>query len=445
MSRVSGLRCVLVTRAGSGAANNVIRSLRAGDPTIRVIGCHDDPLFLKKSRADRNYLMPRIDSRGAIAAFRRVVQKEGVGLVIPTTDTDVLVLSQHRADLSGHVYLPSQRTIELCQDKFALVTHLRRLGVAAPATREVKTLDGLADAVRTLRPNPYLWCRVRRGAGSFGSLPIRKVEQARAWISYWEDMRGVPASSFIISEYLPGRDYACQTLWQNGHPILVKTTERVAYFDGLSRPSGTSSIGGIHRSLYDPRVAEVAMAAVLAVDLSASGAFSVDIREDPAGEPHVTEINAGRFLTGTTIFDLTGRHNMTMTYVKVGLGEAVHVDRVYDSAEVHYMVRDLDALPDVFPQSEVHEGFVDVTGSVEGGMGRWVHRRRATSLKKERWASTRRGPRLEASARPSKTISGVTPHSCRAFASPGRGGSGACELRPSSRALPPRMPGEMRT
>jgi carbamoyl-phosphate synthase large subunit len=356
-----------VTRAGSGAANNVIRSIRAGDATVRVVGCHEDPLFLKKSIADRNYLIPPLGSPRVVDAYRRVATDEGVGLIVPTTDGDVRELAEHRNELPGCLFLPMRRSIELCQDKFALVTRLRRLGVAAPATREVSDLDDLDDIVRGLCPNPYLWCRIRRGSGSFGALLIRNAAQARAWISYWEEMRGVPASAFIISEYLPGRDFACQTLWKDGIPILIKTTQRMAYVDGPARPSGTSSIGGVHRTVDEPRVAEVSAAAVLAVDLGATGAFSVDIKENAAGVPHVTEINAGRFLTGTTIFDSVGRHNMTATYVKLGLREPVHVDAVYDRVDETYMVRDLDALPDVFSREELLTGFIDLTGPAEEG------------------------------------------------------------------------------
>ena len=36
----------------------------------------------------------------------------------------------------------------------------------------------------------------------------------------------------MIAEYLPGRDFFCQSLWQDGHLVLVKTCERVAYFGG---------------------------------------------------------------------------------------------------------------------------------------------------------------------------------------------------------------------
>jgi carbamoyl-phosphate synthase large subunit len=107
-------------------------------------------------------------------------------------------------------------------------------------------------------------------------------------------------------------------------------------------------------------VVETSLAAVRAVDPTASGAFSVDLREDAAGRPCVTEINVGRFLTGTPIFDLTGRHNMSLTYVRLALKERVDIEHVYDVVEDYYMIRDLDALPDVFHADSLNDGVEDV-------------------------------------------------------------------------------------
>jgi short-subunit dehydrogenase len=46
---------VLVTGAGTGAANNLVRSLKAGDSSLTVVGRHDGRFALKQSVADRNY------------------------------------------------------------------------------------------------------------------------------------------------------------------------------------------------------------------------------------------------------------------------------------------------------------------------------------------------------------------------------------------------------
>jgi len=345
--------------AGSGAANNLIRSLRAGAASLTIVGCHSDPFFLRKSSADSNYLLPSPRHPNFADALQGVIDRAQVGVVIPTTDDDVLMIASLRETLSCRVFLPRSETIALCQDKYALAKALRRCGVPAPATYAVSNLGEVDALFRCLVPSQRLWCRARRGTGSVAAIPVRTAAQTQAWISYWEEMRGLPSTEFMLSDYLPGRDFACQTLWRDGAPVLVKTSERLSYFGGRNTPSGTSSIGGLHKTVNVPRVVDTSLAAVRAVDPTAAGAFSVDLKEDADGRPCVTEINVGRFLTGTPIFDLTGRHNMSETYVRLAFGEPVDIQCVYDVVEDYYMVRDLDALPDIFHADSLREGIED--------------------------------------------------------------------------------------
>jgi len=175
-------------------------------------------------------------------------------------------------------------------------------------------------------------------------------------------MRGVPARAFTIAEYLPGRDFACQSLWKDGALVLVKTVERLSYFGGGSQPSGASSIAALAKTVVDPRVVDVCVAAVRTLGRRVTGAFSVDLKENDRGVPCITEINAGRFITMMNFFDLAGQHNMTLTYVRLALDEPVEVSEPYDAVEDHYFVRDVDALPGIFHADELFEGIRDARG-----------------------------------------------------------------------------------
>ena len=351
---------VLLTRAGTGATNNLVRSLRAGDSTVWVAGCHDDPFFLRKSCADRQYLIHATADPRFGESLVRAAEAARVDLLVPTTDADVKAVGELREQLPCLVFLPRKDVIERCQDKYELAVFLRSRGVPVPKTVAVRSLGGIPVLFRSFPGGAPLWCRIRGGAGSYGAAPVTTPTQARSWIAYWEAMRGVPPSAFTLSEHLPGRDFACQSLWKDGRLVLIKTTERIAYFGGGNTPSGTSSIGGIHKTVREPRVAEVSAAAVRALGDDVSGAFSVDLKADAGGTPCVTEINVGRLLSGTTIFDLAGRHNMATTYVRLALDEPVRIDDPYDAVEGQYMVRDLDTLPDVFPGGELFDGIEDV-------------------------------------------------------------------------------------
>jgi carbamoylphosphate synthase large subunit len=350
---------VLITGAGTGASNNFIRSLRAGEPSLVIVGCSSDRFFLKKSTADRNYLIARTTHPSILNSLRRVINAERIDLVIPNSDTDVKVVASLRDQLPCRVFLPRNDVVDLCQDKCELAGFLRARGVPAPLTYPVTHLDHVEDLFRQLGPRSRLWCRIRNGAGSMGAMPVRTPAQARGWMSYWEEMRGVSATAFTLSEYLPGRDFACQSLWKDGKLVLIKTTQRLAYLGAGNTPSGMSSVGTIHKTIHEPRLAEVSIAAVRVLDSKISGAFSIDLKEDADGTPCITEINVGRLLSGTTIFDLTGKHNMAVTYVKLALDQTTMIAEPYDVVDGYYMVRDLDTTPDIFHADELLEGIQD--------------------------------------------------------------------------------------
>jgi hypothetical protein len=351
---------LLVTGAGSGLGNNLMRSLRAADSSLVLIGCHDDRFELKKSDADRHYLLPAPGQPAFAARLRSLVDRERIDLVVPTSDRDVRALSGLRRRLGRRVFLPAAATIALGQDKYAVSERLRARGVPTPRTYAVRGLRSVTPLVRRLARRGRVWCRVRRGSGALGAVPVATAAQAQAWIAYWWRMRGVRPDAFTLAEYLPGREFACQTLWQRGRLVLAKTFERLSYFGGDGQPSGVSSVAALARSVAEPRVVDIGAAAVRALDPRTSGVFCLDLKENAAGTPCVTEINVGRFSLSTGLYDLIGKHNMAGVYVRLALGEPVDLGEPYDAAPDHYLIRDVDTLPAVVHADELFEGITDL-------------------------------------------------------------------------------------
>lgn len=351
---------VLVLGAGSGAGNNLIRSLRAGDLSPFIVGCHDDRFVLKGSSADRNYLIPATRRATFAPALRRVMRSAKVDLVIPTSDEDVRAISRLRNSLPCRVFLPRHATVELCQDKYRLVAFLRARRIPAPLTHPVTDPRRMGEVFRRVARGSRVWCRVRTGSGSAGALAVRSAAQARNWVRCWEETRGVAARSFTLAEYLPGRDFGCQGLWEDGRLILIKTYERLSYLGTGGQPGHVASVATLSKTVFEPRVVEICRDAIRALDPGASGAFSVDLKEDARGVPSITEVNAGRLSSATNIFDLTGKHNMAVTYVRLALGEPVDLYDEYDVVPDHYMVRDLDAVPRIHQADEFFERIREV-------------------------------------------------------------------------------------
>lgn len=360
-------RTLLVTAAGGGASNNLIRTLRSRRPRARIVGCNIDPWYLAIAETDARYLVPRA-SEGApyIDAVKRIVEKESVDLVIVGNDAEVGPIAAVRNELGARTLLPADGAIALAQDKQQLSQHLAVHGVPTPRSLGLGGVDDVDRIFSELGWPERLWCRLRRGSGSRGALPVGNPEHAKSWVRYWQDMRGAQASDFHLCEYLPGRDFAFQSLWHDGDLVIAKTCERLEYLVGQWLPSGQSSSPRVGMLLNDERVNDVCVRAVRAVDPLASGMFCIDLKENAAGQPCVTEINIGRFFMISPVFSGAGKHDMVDLYVRLAFGEAVDVppsDRFDDiGKEETFLLRELDALPVVRTRGEIDGGYSRLDG-----------------------------------------------------------------------------------
>jgi carbamoyl-phosphate synthase large subunit len=354
---------ILVTSAGNGPTNNLMRSLARADDSTILIGCHSDRFVLRLSLAQRNFLLPprAPDGAGVDADFDRglrfVVDSADVDLVIPGNDRDARALAaiQERDALPCRTFLPALGTIEMCQDKYVLTSFLRDRGIPAPRTHALTDAASVEAAWRSLAPRDLAWCRIRRGYASRGATKVRYAEQAWHWISYWHTMRGVPVDEFTLCEFLPGRDYNVQALWSRGRPVLTGMCERLSYLNADQHASGMASTPALAKRVWVPAAIEACEAALRAIDPVVQGVFSIDLKENEAGVPCITEINAGRFAMITNFYDLTGRHSMAGTYVRLACGEEVRIADPCDHPGECYLVRELDTLPGVFHADELFE------------------------------------------------------------------------------------------
>jgi hypothetical protein len=351
---------LLISGAGTAGSNNLIRSLRAGDPSLRIAGCHSDRFVLKRSEADQRYLLPPTGHPAYGSALRRSIEAGKIDLLIPTSDGDVRAISRLRRRIPCRLLLPRPAMIEVCQDKYKMGRRLRQRDVPAPLTYPVTDLERLGSLFRRLPRRSRVWCRMRTGSGSMGAIPVTRPEQARGWIRHWQAMRNVPVNAFTLSEYLPGRDFGCQSIWKDGTLILVKTYERLSYLGMGGNPGQLSSVATLARTVSEPGVVDICTRALRALDPRASGVFSVDLKENADGVPCVTDVNAGRFSSATAVYDLTGKHNMALTYVRLALGDPVELRNEYDVAEDYYVLRDIDMPPMVFHADNFFEGIEEV-------------------------------------------------------------------------------------
>jgi hypothetical protein len=324
-------------------------------PAPVIVGAHHNRFAIKASLADQNHLVPSPDSARFIDALLDIVERDRINLIIGTDDVTVKVLSDSRDRFPFDLFLPRRETIELCQDKHAMNVAFRRRGIPVPRFYAIDALDDLEGVFARFEGDGVLWCRVRRGAMALGATAVANVDQARAWITQWRDLRGIEVSDFTLGEYLPGRYYSVSSVWHGGKLLLAQATEVLSYLAAGASLTGTNSLVDLSKTVVAPEALQISLDAVRALEASPSGAFEVEFRENSDEKPVITEINAGRFPSGMTTLLAACPTNMVEVFARASGGEIMAIPEPHGTAKELYLVRDIDCLPRVLPVSALLE------------------------------------------------------------------------------------------
>ena len=117
-----------------------------------------------------------------------------------------------------------------------------------------------------------------------------------------------------------GREFAYQSVWQDGELVAGQARERVEYLYGHLTPSGQTSTPSVARTVDEPAVDDLAIRSIRALDPDPAVRTASTSRSRRAATPNVTEINAGRFFTTSNFFAAAGL-NMPDMLMRCALGE----------------------------------------------------------------------------------------------------------------------------
>lgn len=348
---------VLITGAGGGNANNLIRCIRSGKfKDLALVGSDLSPENLIRSTLDENYLLPACETDEYEGRLLELIQKKNIDLIVPTNDRELGKISSLVSKLPCKTFLPSANAIELAHDKFKFCNTLADNGFPVAKSFELSHLDEIDKIVSQLPGDKY-WVRAKRGTGSVGATWVTSAAQARSWIQLWRDMKNYSVSDFTISEFLPGRDMAFQSVWKDGEMILCKLVERKVYFWSQRFISGMSSTPALAVTLRDDKVIEMLKSVTRFMMDKPHGMFNYDLKQSLDGADCVTECNLGRFCMITPIFDFTGKYKTSEYYLRAAFDEDIDLKNEIDIEENVVLSRELDMLPTIV-RSDEFEKFI---------------------------------------------------------------------------------------
>jgi carbamoyl-phosphate synthase large subunit len=286
-----------------------------------VIGTDSSAIRLHLSPADDRLVLPRADDPAFRDALMTVTKRWDVDVIHAQPDAEVLAVGAIREELPAATYLPSQEALITAADKAVFACTMNSAHIPVPASARFTDLDSVGDVTTDLLSRfDRVWLRASTGAGARASLPVRSPAAAFAWVQWWVSERDMLPSDFMVSEFLPGREFAYQSIWQEGELVTGQARERLEYLYGHLTPHGQTSTPAVARTIKLPAVDEIATGAIRALDAVPCGVYGVDMKEAEDRTIKVTEINAGRFFTTSNFFAAAGL-NMPDILVRCALGE----------------------------------------------------------------------------------------------------------------------------
>jgi carbamoyl-phosphate synthase large subunit len=157
--------------------------------------------------ADRGLIVPRCDHPGYLSAIEDAVARHDVGLLVPLTDLDLLLLAERRDELAARgclTMISSPQAVATCRDKVRTARWLAEIG-ATPIRSE--TLE-------TFRADPFYPCFVKpvSGSSSVGARRVDGPEQLAGHVAAFGE-------NLLLQECLEGQEFTVDVYRLRGGPV----------------------------------------------------------------------------------------------------------------------------------------------------------------------------------------------------------------------------------
>lgn len=145
--------------------------------------------------ADKQYIVPRIDSPDYISILLDICSKEKINAITTFIDPEIEILAKNRnlfEKIGVEVLAPYEETAHLCFDKYEMFNHLRKNGINTVMTWG--TIQEFKDSFDRNEVSFPVFVKPRTGSGSVGARKISSYEELR--IAVAQD------PSLIIQEFM---------------------------------------------------------------------------------------------------------------------------------------------------------------------------------------------------------------------------------------------------
>lgn len=338
---------VLITGACGVTSRAVVRSLKESDKfkDCRFIGADVsyNEYGLYEGLYDKLYRMPWTTDKAYPSMMERILQDENIGVALILPELEVMYWTEN--PFNTKFFNPPLEFSRLAISKQRLYDFLS--GTDLVPKHQIISKKALATGGSTTVELKFpLWIRdyAEGTTSGKGSFMAKNYGQLKAWLEI-----NPGTDSFMLSEYLPGRNYGCFLLYEKGRLLKAGVLERLAYYMSQVSISGITGNAAKGKLINEKPVVERADEAVRKIcehtGEKMNGLVVVDMRGDENELPQVTEINIKHAATTSSLS--MGGFNISEYHLLCALGRSSELS---PEVEIQFppnnlFLRDIDGLP----------------------------------------------------------------------------------------------------
>lgn len=224
---------------------------------------------------DRAEIVCRISDDNYIPMLLDICERNKVDCLIPTIDTDLLLLSKNRSvfeEIGTKVLIANPDKVAICRDKNYTADYFISLGLKSPVPyNDVKTFENLLVEEKVTLP---AFIKPKDGSSSINAFKVENVNDLKLYAEKIED--------YIIQEFVYGREYTIDIFCDCfGNPVYITPRERIAVRAGEVLKT---------RIVQDEKM--ISEMKILVADYKPRGQITVQlIQDEQTGENYYIEIN----------------------------------------------------------------------------------------------------------------------------------------------------------
>ncbi len=219
---------------------------------------------------DKTEIVCRISNKEYIPTLLSICQSEKIDCLIPTIDTDLLLLAENKSkfeSIGTKVLIADVGKIRLCRDKNLTSDYFCSLGLKAP-----KAFNSVEEFEKEIRFPAFI--KHKDGSSSINAYRVDNLEDLKLYANKIQD--------YVIQPFIAGSEYTIDIFCDyDGNPVYITPRERLAVRAGEVLKTKITQ--------DDTMIEEMQK---LIADFKPSGQITVQlIKDQSTGENYYIEIN----------------------------------------------------------------------------------------------------------------------------------------------------------